>query len=133
MPIAAALKLLIVDDSMIIRKRIAQQIGAPGLPRIDIVGQAADGEQAVMLARQHRPGLITMDLTMPRMDGEACIGEIMSFLPETRILVVSALSDKLTALRAIRRGASGFLHKPFADEQLQQSLCDLIESSTDAP
>lgn len=119
--------LMIVDDSTIIRNRVARLVAHPRLPHIAIAGLATNGAQAVELAREARPTLITMDLTMPLLDGEACIEQIVDFLPDTRILVVSALSDKPTALRAIKKGASGFLHKPFTDEELLDSLLDLID------
>lgn len=127
MPLANPLNLMIVDDSMIIRNRIARLVAGPALPHINIAGLAANGEMAVELARDSRPDLITMDLTMPLLDGEACIERIIDFLPETKILVVSALADKATALRAIKKGASGFLHKPFTDEELLESLLELID------
>ncbi len=120
------LSLLIVDDSTVIRNRIARLVSSPLLPPIQITGLAANGEAAVQLARELRPDLITMDLTMPQMDGEACIEAIAGFLPDAQILVVSALSDKATALRAILKGAHGFLHKPFTDEELLDSLVELI-------
>jgi two-component system chemotaxis response regulator CheY len=119
-------KLLIVDDSNIIRNHIARLMLNSRLPRIDIVGLAGDGRKAIEMAKSSRPDYITMDLTMPHMDGEACIGEIAQLLPEARILVVSALSDKATALRAISRGAHGFVHKPFSDETMIQSLLELM-------
>lgn len=119
-------KLLIVDDSNIIRNHIARLMVNSRLPRIDIVGLAGDGRKAVEMAKNLRPDYITMDLTMPHMDGEACIGEIAKLLPDTRILVVSALSDKATALRAISRGAHGFVHKPFSDETMIQSFLELM-------
>ena len=58
--------------------------------------------------------------------GEACIEALANFLPDAQILVISALSDKATALRAIRKGAHGFLHKPFTDTELLDSLLELI-------
>jgi len=119
-------KLLIVDDSNIIRNHIARLMVDSRLPAIEIVGLAGDGRKAVELARSTRPDYITMDLTMPHMDGEACIVEIAKLLPEARILVVSALSDKATALRAISRGAHGFVHKPFSDETMIQSFLELM-------
>ena len=119
--------LLIVDDSMVIRNRVARLIASPQLPHINIAGLAANGALAVELARESRPTLITMDLTMPLLDGEACIEQIIGFLPDTKILVVSALSDKATALRAIKKGACGFLHKPFSDTELLESLLELID------
>jgi two-component system chemotaxis response regulator CheY len=108
---------MIVDDSLVIRNRIARLCSDKQLPALEIVGLAGDGHQAMALARKRSPDFVTMDLTMPEMDGEACIAELAGLLPQTRILVVSALSDKATALRANKKGAQGFMHKPFNDEQ----------------
>ena len=120
-------RLLIVDDSMIVRNRIMRLCSAPDFPKITIVGLASNGSQAIAMARKNQPTLVTMDLTMPEVDGEECIAELASFLPDTRILVVSALSDKATALRAIRRGAHGYIHKPFRDNELASALIELME------
>ena len=120
-------QLLIVDDSMIVRNRIARLCSDGRLANLSIVALAGDGVQALELARAKRPDLVTMDLTMPHMDGEACIEALAAELPDTRILVVSALSDKATALRALRKGAHGFLHKPFKDEDLVCALTELME------
>jgi len=119
-------RLLIVDDSMVIRNLIARQMLDERLPPMDVVGLAADGEQALAIALSKHPDFITMDLTMPNMDGEACIERLAAVLPGTRIMVVSALSDKATALRAISKGAHGFLHKPFTEEQLVGALLELM-------
>lgn len=119
-------RLLIVDDSNIIRNHIARLMGDPRLPSIEVVGLAGDGRKAIDLAKKTSPNLITMDLTMPNMDGEACIEQIAKILPDARILVVSALSDKSTALRAITKGAHGFLQKPFTDESMVHSLLELM-------
>ncbi len=119
-------KMMIVDDSMVIRGRIERLCADARLPDLRVVGLAADGAQAVAIAQRERPDLVTMDLTMPNMDGEQCIEALASLLPETRILVVSALNDKLTALRAIGKGAHGFLHKPFNDDQLVEAMRELM-------
>lgn len=120
-------KLMIVDDSMIIRNHITRLMSDPRLPQFEIVGLAGDGERALALAKERRPDCITMDLTMPNMDGEACIEQLATCLPEARILVVSALADKATALRALTKGAHGFVHKPFSDDALVTSLLELME------
>ena len=78
-------------------------------------------------ARQASPDLVTMDLTMPEMDGLACIPALLAAHPRTRILVISALDDKSTAIRALRLGAHGFLPKPFTDEALQLALHGLVQ------
>ncbi len=121
------IKLLIVDDSKVIRNRIARLTMDPRLPNLQIVGLAANGLEALELARQHKPELVTIDLTMPEMDGIECVGELVSAFPDINILVVSALSDKSTALTAMKRGARGFLHKPFSDDALVEALLELMK------
>ncbi len=119
-------RLLIVDDSMTTRNRIARVITDPRLAGLHIVGQARDGAEALQLARTHQPDVVTMDLTMPTMDGAECICALIEMLPDVRILVVSALSDKLTAIRVLKRGAHGFLQKPFEDRQLVDTMIEAI-------
>jgi two-component system chemotaxis response regulator CheY len=122
----AAMKIMIVDDSMVIRNRIERLCADARLPDLHVIGLAADGSEAIEIAQRDRPDLVTMDLTMPHMDGEACIESLAALLPEVRILVVSALSDKPTALRAIAKGAHGFLYKPFNDDQLVEAMLELM-------
>ena len=119
-------KLMVVDDSMVFRNRIARLAADPRLPRVQLVAMTENGEEAIAQARHHRPDLVTMDLTMPRMDGPACLEVLREQLPEARILVVSALSDRATALKALAKGAHGFLLKPFSDDQMVQSLQELM-------
>ena len=120
-------RLLIVDDSMVVRHRIMRLCSEARLQNITIVGQASKGAQALTLAQETSPTLVTMDLTMPELDGEECIGQLSGMLPEARILVVSALSDKATALRAVSRGAHGFIHKPFRDAEIVDALIELMD------
>jgi two-component system chemotaxis response regulator CheY len=119
-------KLMIVDDSMVFRNRIARLAGDARLAGLHVVATARDGVEAVQQAGLHRPDFVTMDLTMPRMDGPACLEALRGVLPDARILVVSALSDRVTALQAMTRGAHGFLLKPFSDDQLVGSLQELM-------
>ena len=74
-----------------------------------------------------RPDLVTMDLTMPEMDGLECIQGITNINEDANILVVSALSDKATGIRALEYGARGFIYKPFSDEDLFSALKELLE------
>lgn len=120
------MKLLVVDDSSVIRNRIAQLATHPDLPRLDLVGTAKDGQEALELARRHLPDVVTMDLTMPNMDGVTCIKSLARLAPEMRILVVSALGDRKTALQAMTNGAHGYLHKPFTSEELVEGLKELL-------
>jgi len=120
----APLKLMIVDDSNIIRRRIerSQQID-----RLRVVGSAANGREALELFERTDPDVVTMDLTMPEMDGIECVEHIVAKKPDVLILVVSALADKATAVEAIRKGANGFLCKPFTDRQLNEALAELLQ------
>ncbi|NNU42349.1 response regulator transcription factor [Ramlibacter montanisoli] len=121
------MRLLIVDDSNMIRSRISRVVQGGGLANISLVGLARNGAEALRLARATQPDVVTMDLTMPEMDGIECITEMLRILPRTNILVVSALSDKSTAIQALRLGARGFVSKPFSDDELKIALLDVVE------
>lgn len=108
-------KLMIVDDSNIIRNRIERSMSNM---EVEVVAMASNGEEAVERFLQFRPDLITMDLTMPKVDGLECIKQIRAISSDVSILVVSALSDRQTGLKALQYGARGFICKPFTEEQL---------------
>jgi len=117
------LKLLIVDDSNIIRRRIER---SNQIARLEVVGAASNGREAVDLFRKTWPDVVTMDLTMPEMDGVECVQQLVTINPQVLILVISALADKATAVEAIEKGANGFLCKPFTDRQLNDALQELM-------
>jgi two-component system, chemotaxis family, chemotaxis protein CheY len=121
------MRLLIADDSNMIRTRIAKVVSAGKLSHIALVGLAKNGVEALRIAKATKPDAVTMDLTMPEMDGLQSIAAILSVLPNTNILVVSALTDKSTAIQALKLGARGFLAKPFSDDELQLALLDMME------
>ncbi|MDP3799440.1 MAG: response regulator [Polaromonas sp.] len=115
-----------MDDSMVFRNRISRLATDQRLTGVKVVALAEDGMQAIQQAKLHKPDFVTMDLTMPVMDGPACLEALRIVLPDARVLVVSALSDRATALKAMTKGAHGFLLKPFSDEQLVESLQELM-------
>ena len=117
------LKLMIVDDSNIIRRRIER---SNQIARLEVVGAASNGREAVDLFRKTWPDVVTMDLTMPEMDGVECVQQLVTINPQVLILVISALADKATAVEAIEKGANGFLCKPFTDRQLNDALQELM-------
>ena len=116
-------KLMIVDDSNIMRRRIER---SQQFEEIELVGTASNGLEALEMFRKMDPDVITMDLTMPQMDGIECIENIVKIKPAVRILVISALADKATAVEAMEKGANGFLNKPFTDRQLNEAIAELI-------
>ena len=121
------MKLMIVDDSNIIRSRISRIMADPRLPPFEIVGTAGNGAEALALFTATHPEIVTMDLTMPEMDGVECTTLLVEADPDVSILIVSALSDKATAIEALKKGASGFLYKPFTDDELVNALLELIK------
>jgi two-component system chemotaxis response regulator CheY len=116
-------KLMIVDDSNLMRRRIER---SQQFAELQLVGTAADGVEALELFKRTDPDVVTMDITMPHMDGIECIARLVAMKPAIRILVVSALADKATAVEAMERGANGFLNKPFTDRQLNEAIAELM-------
>jgi two-component system, chemotaxis family, chemotaxis protein CheY len=119
-----SIKLMIVDDSNIIRSKITRTLSKH---HMEVVATAANGEDAVQLFTETRPDVVTMDLTMPRMDGLACIRALRKLNANVHILVVSALADKATAIQALKEGAQGFLCKPFTEIELTEAMEELLE------
>jgi two-component system chemotaxis response regulator CheY len=113
------MKLLIVDDSNIMRKAIEKYLEQK---RFTLVETAADGESALQLFSQSLPDLVTLDITMPKMDGLTCLEKMLAIKPDAKILVISALKDPVTGLQALKKGAKGFLSKPFTAQALQQEI-----------
>ena len=118
-------KLMIVDDSNIMRRRIER---SQTFQELELVGTAGNGLDAIELFKRSDPDVVTMDLTMPQMDGIECISRLVSMKPAVRILVISALADKATAVEAMEKGANGFLNKPFTDRQLNEAIAELLGS-----
>ena len=116
-------KLMIVDDSNIMRRRIER---SQQFEELQLVGTAGNGVEALELFKKTDPDVVTMDLTMPQMDGIECIGRLVTLKPAVRILVISALADKATAVEAMEKGANGFLNKPFTDRQLNEAIAELL-------
>ena len=116
-------KLMIVDDSNIMRRRIER---SQQFEELQLVGTAGNGLEALELFKKTDPDVVTMDLTMPQMDGIECIGRLVTLKPAVRILVISALADKATAVEAMEKGANGFLNKPFTDRQLNEAIAELL-------
>ena len=116
-------RLLIVDDSSTVRRSIERHILSN---RVTEIYQAANGREAMELFERYRPEFVTMDLTMPEMDGLTCISRMMALKPDTRLMVISALGDAATAIEAVERGANEYVVKPFSAEDLNLALANLV-------
>ncbi|MFY9983629.1 MAG: response regulator [Chthoniobacterales bacterium] len=113
------MRLLIVDDSSVVRLAIQRDLESGDITEVD---QAGDGEEAVRLYQEKLHDVITLDITMPRMDGLTCLENLLKINPEAKILIISALRDQATALIALKRGARGFLCKPMNPEELREAF-----------
>lgn len=117
-------KLLIVDDSLIIRMSLEKTLGELNL---QIVGAASDGKAALELFNEHKPDIVTLDITMPELDGLKVLDEIMRVAPETRVLIVSAISEKSVAIKALQKGAKAFIQKPYQTSEIISQIQKLAE------
>ena len=116
-------KLMIVDDSAIIRQAIHKYLKRYN---IEVVGIAEDGKEALEVFKEKKPDVVTLDITMPEIDGLTVLAEMLKINKDVKVMVVTALSDKATGLQAIKLGAKSFLPKPFTEEKLQESFARLI-------
>jgi DNA-binding NarL/FixJ family response regulator len=117
---ALILRVLVVDDSDIVRRGICQILQTQA--DIEIVCEASDGADAVRKVREHRPGVVLLDITMPVMNGFDAARRIKHEFPSTLILVVSQFDSAPFAREAIAAGASGYVIKSNASTELIPAL-----------
>ena len=110
------MKLLVVDDSVVARKRITACVQELD---IDTIVYATNGVDAVEKFELIKPDIVTLDMTMPQMDGMTCLGKMMEINPDANVIIISALKDKETGLDAMLKGARAYLSKPFSEEDIQ--------------
>ncbi|HHM01787.1 MAG TPA: response regulator [Caldithrix abyssi] len=115
---------MVVDDSSIIRKIIQRGVTEKNY---QLVGTASNGLEAIDLFKENPADIVTLDITMPEMDGLVVLEHLLQIKPDVQVIVISALSDKATAIEAIKKGAKSFIPKPFTTEQVQQTIQKLAE------
>jgi two-component system, chemotaxis family, chemotaxis protein CheY len=111
-----AKRVLVVDDAMIMRMRIKEIAREAGW---EIAGEAVDGADAIAKYRELRPDMMTMDIVMPQMDGVTALKAIREEDANARVVMVSAVDQKLKLTECIRLGAIDFVVKPFNRENLK--------------
>ena len=114
------IRILITDDHAVVREGLRLLINTE--PGMVVVGQAADGVEAVEMARSLQPDVILLDLMMPRKDGIAAIGEIKEENPKARILVLTSFAEDDKVFPAIKAGAQGYLLKDSSPQELLQAI-----------
>ena len=115
-----AIRVLAADDQRVVREGLAMLLGL--LPDVEVVGTAADGEEALALADELRPDVILMDLRMPRMDGVEATRRLRASHPEIKVVVLTTYADDQSVLEALRAGALGYLTKDAGADEIRQAL-----------
>ncbi|MCL4176684.1 MAG: response regulator transcription factor [Verrucomicrobia bacterium] len=119
---------LLADDHQIVREGIRSLLGDE--LDIEVVGEAANGRQAVQLTRKLRPAVVVMDIAMPLLNGLEATRQICRAFPETRVLILSAHEDEAYVQQAIRLGAAGFLLKQTSSQLLAQAIREVQQGNT---
>lgn len=117
------LKILIVDDSLIIRKKIATIMEKLGH---EVVGQAKTGQEGIDMYESVHPDLVTMDITMPDMDGISAVKHIIKIDKSAKIIMVTSHGQEDMVIDSIKAGAIGYLLKPITDEKLAEMISEVF-------
>jgi two-component system chemotaxis response regulator CheY len=111
--------ILVVDDAAFMRAMIKNMLVKNGY---NIVGEAENGSVGVEKYKELSPDIITLDITMPEMDGIAALKEIMKINPSANVVMVSAMGQEGLVKESIISGAKGFIVKPFKEDKLMSAL-----------
>jgi DNA-binding NarL/FixJ family response regulator len=118
--VSARVRVLVVDDDDLMRAGLRAVLSSD--EAIELVGEAADGEEAVDRARRLRPDVVLMDVRMPRLDGIAATREVLAASPGSRVLVVTTFEEDDYIFGSLNAGASGFLLKRTRPEELTAAI-----------
>ncbi len=114
-----ASKILIVDDAAFMRMMIKDILTKNGF---EVVGEAQDGNQAIEKYKELEPDLVTLDITMPEMDGITALKEIKGTNPEAKVIMCSAMGQQAMVIDAIQAGAKDFIVKPFQADRVLEAI-----------
>jgi len=114
-----AKRILITDDALFMRVTLKNILSSNGY---EIVGEAGNGVEAVKLYQQLKPDLVTMDITMPEMDGIAALKEIKKLDPNANVVMCTAMGQKNMVVEAIQAGAKDFIVKPFQPDRVLEAV-----------
>ena len=117
-------KILIVDDSKTSRRFLRNMLEEAGH---QIEGEAVNGQEGIDKYKQLKPDLVTMDITMPVLDGIEAVGEIMEYDADAKVIMVTAAGQKTNMVEALKRGAADFIQKPFESEVILKVVEKVLE------
>ncbi|WP_035299444.1 response regulator [Brevibacillus thermoruber] len=115
-------RLLIVDDAAFMRRMLADMVAGEH----EVCGEAANGMEAIAKYKELKPDIVTMDISMPEMQGIDAMREILAYDGEARVLICSAIGHRQKVLEAMKSGARDFLVKPFQKEQVLDAISRLL-------
>ncbi len=118
-----AKKILVVDDSRIIRRVLTGTLQEAGY---EIAGEAANGEEALEQLKQSVPDMVTLDITMPIMDGLETLTHIREEYPDLKVIMISAAGQKNKVIQALKDGALDFIRKPFEKDEMLEVIAKHI-------
>lgn len=119
--------ILVVDDAMVMRKKLKMVLSAAGH---NIIAEAGNGLEAVKAYQEFNPDLVTMDITMPSMDGLECVRKILEIDAKAKIIMVSAVNQQNKVFEAIESGAKHYVVKPINDQKLVETVNQVLKDST---
>jgi DNA-binding NarL/FixJ family response regulator len=119
-PSPTAIRVLIADDHDLVRQGLRSFLSLD--PALEVVGEAADGAEAVRLAQGLRPDVVLMDLVMPELDGIAATQVIRRELPDTEVVVLTSVLEDASVVGAVRAGAIGYLLKDSKAQELRRAI-----------
>ena len=114
------IRVMLADDHAILRSGLRALLNAE--PDIEVVGEAADGQEAVALAERLRPDVVVMDIAMPRLDGLQATRQIAARLPQTRVLALTMHAEEQYLLQVLEAGGAGYVLKRSADDELLEAI-----------
>ncbi|HHV30070.1 response regulator [Acetivibrio mesophilus] len=118
------LKFVVVDDAVFMRtllKKIIEEVES-----YKVVAEGANGIEAIEKAQVYKPDIMTLDITMPDMDGITAVKEILKYSPDTKIIMVSAMGQQSMVIDAIKLGAKDFVVKPFEKSRVLQAISNVL-------
>ena len=115
-----SIRILIADDHSVVRQGLKMFLGLD--PELEVIGEAADGEEAVRKAQELRPDVVLMDLLMPKMDGVTATATIRRAQPDTEVIALTSVLEDATVVAAVRAGAIGYLLKDTQADELNGAI-----------
>ena len=116
-------RVLVVDDAAFMRKMVGDALTGGGH---EIIGEAANGAEAVARFQELRPDVMTLDITMPEKDGLEALKDIVALDPDARVIMCSALGQESKVLEAVKAGAKDFVVKPFQPDRILDAAAKAV-------